>query len=208
MDTHIARDKGCRELTQKLAEKLGCFAIAGKYSRLLIDLNRKEGEEELIVKASDKVLVPGNQNLSSEEINRRIERYYRPYYAKIEKHIDALNACQIKPVVFSVHSFTPQLKGGAFRPWQAGILFHRPQLMASFVFSNLKQKTNKVVAQNVPYDLRRYDTGTAVHFAKMYGLDYALIEIRDDEFADIEKGSTEWTEILSPILAEYTGLSV
>lgn len=205
LDTHIARDKGCYALTRKLAEKLGCFAVAGKYSRLLIDLNRNEDEQELIVAESDQTLIPGNQNLSAEEREKRILQYYRPYYAAVEKQLDALTACQIKPVIFSVHSFTPQLKGGAFRPWQAGILFHRPQPMASFVFSSLKQKTNKVVAQNVPYDLRRYDTGTAVHFAKMYGLDYALIEIRDDEFADIEKGSTEWAEILSPILAEYAG---
>ena len=54
LDTHIARDKGCKEITRLLAQKLGCFAIMGNYSRLLIDLNRRVDEDELIVDFGNK----------------------------------------------------------------------------------------------------------------------------------------------------------
>ena len=63
LDTHIARDKGCRELTETLAQKLGCTAFLAGYSRLFVDYNRRETEASLIVDESDKVIIPGNQNL-------------------------------------------------------------------------------------------------------------------------------------------------
>ena len=89
LDTHIARDKGCGKLTEVLAQKLGCTAFLAGYSRLFIDVNRREEEAELIVDESDKILIPGNQNISPSERQYRIENYHRPYYqaimAKIQK---------------------------------------------------------------------------------------------------------------------------
>ena len=60
LDTHIARDKGCKELTEVLAQKLGCTAFIAGYSRLFIDYNRRENEDSLILDESDKVLILGN----------------------------------------------------------------------------------------------------------------------------------------------------
>ena len=60
LDTHIARDKGAREVARLLAQKLNCYAILGKYSRLLVDLNRRSNENESIVTSSDKVMIPAN----------------------------------------------------------------------------------------------------------------------------------------------------
>ena len=108
LDTHIARDKGCKEVTQKLAERLGCFAVMGGYSRLLIDLNRAVDEDELIVAESDKIPVPGNRSLSAEEKEKRVSRYYRPYYAEIEKQISRLQLCTkncANPINGSVKTF-------------------------------------------------------------------------------------------------------
>ncbi len=202
LDTHIARDKGCKEVTQKLAERLGCFAVMGGYSRLLIDLNRAVDEDELIVAESDKIPVPGNRSLSAEEKEKRVSRYYRPYYAEIEKQISRLQKMGKQPVIFSVHSFTPQLQGGNYRPWQAGILYHRPQKLASFMYEELC-KSDKRIGENVPYDLRAYDTGAAVFCGERKGFDYALIEIRDDEFDNLEQGAEEWADLLEKILSRY-----
>jgi predicted N-formylglutamate amidohydrolase len=202
LDTHIARDKGCKEITRLLAQKLGCFAIMGNYSRLLIDLNRRVDEDELIVEVSDKVEVIGNKNLSIEERQHRINKYYHPYYAEINKQIDYLKSQGKAPIVFSIHSYTPQLKGGDYRPWHAGILYHNPSNLATYLYDEL-QNTDKNVGENVPYDLRKYNTGAAVICGEENGFDYALIEIRDDEFDNLMEGANEWSDILANILKQY-----
>ena len=205
LDTHIARDKGCKELTKKLAQRLNCCAVLGRYSRLLINLNRRENEEELIVKVSDKVVIKGNENLDKTEIKKRLDKYYFPYYKTVENQLEYIKLLGKKPVVFSIHSYTPQLKGGEYRPWQAGVLFHKPTKLAEFLYDEL-QKTDKNVGKNVPYDLRKYNTGTAVICGEEKGFDYALIEIRDDEFDNIEQGAEEWAKILGDILNKYLSI--
>lgn len=202
LNCHIARDLGAKETTRLIAEKLNCFAILGKYSRLLIDLNRKENEQELIVSVSDGTNVPSNQNISAGEKEYRLKTYYHPYYKAIEEKIKHLNSIGKKAIIFSVHSYTPQLNGGTYRPWHAGILFNKQTKLANFLFEKTKPQ-NKIIGQNVPYDLKKYKTGTVITCGEEKNLDYALIEIRDDEFADLEKGAKFWADILSDKLAAY-----
>ena len=201
-DCHIARDKGAKEVTKLIADKLNCFAILGKYSRLLIDLNRKEHEKELIVSASDGTTVPANQDLSATEKAYRLETYYKPYYEAIENKIKQINNAGKKAVIFSVHSYTPQLKGGSYRPWHAGFLFNKQTPLTDFMIDKT-QAPNKIIGVNVPYDLKKYKTGTVITCGEEKNLDYALIEIRDDEFADLEKGAKYWADILSEKLSSY-----
>ena len=71
-------------------------------------------------------------------------------------------------------------------------------------FGTLLQKiTEKNVDENVPYDLRKYNTGAAVICGEENGFDYALIEIRDDEFDNLEQGANEWSDILANLLKRY-----
>lgn len=100
LNTHIARDKGCRELTLSLAEQLGVTAFIGGYSRLLIDLNRQENEKELIVQSSDGIDIPANKNLSDEEKEKRLKSYYYPYHRAIDDKIETLIKQGIKPRIF------------------------------------------------------------------------------------------------------------
>ncbi len=202
LDRHIARDKGAAEICRILAEKLGCAAFLGKYSRLLIDLNRRVNEDELIVEESDKTLVPGNVHLDEKEKQNRIETYYKPYYGAIDAYIATLRAQGIEPVLFSIHSYTPQLRGGSYRPWHAGVLYHQPTKFAEHLYKSLSG-LGKTIGENVPYDLRKYNTGTVVVCGEEKGLDYALIEIRDDEFDDLQTGAKKWAEWLTASLESY-----
>lgn len=202
-DTHIARDKGAGCVARLLAQKLGCCAILGKYSRLLIDLNRRENEDELIVSESDGVVIPANQNIMSDERERRLNCYYRPYHEAVLRQISVLQQKGKQPVIFSVHSYTPQLKGGMYRPWNAGILWHKKTNLSAFLLQNLSDMSHKIVGENVPYDLRLYNTGTVVLCGEEKGLDYGLIEIRDDEFDQFEKGVSFWAETLADVLDKY-----
>lgn len=200
-DTHIARDKGCGKLTELLAEKLGVTAFIGEYSRLLVDLNRRENEEELIVKESDKITIPGNADISPEEKEKRLSVYYRPYHQAIENKITELKKAGITPRIFSIHGFTPQLQGGSYRPWNAGILYLEENPLVNKVNQRISEFKNLVVGQNVPYDLRRYKTGASVVHGAENNLENCLIEIRDDEFDNLEKGVAKWCDILAYALA-------
>ncbi len=203
LDTHIARDKGAREVSRLLAQKLGCYAITGKYSRLLIDLNRRTNEADLIVATSDKTDIPANLKIDETEKCKRLEKYYYPYYEAIEKQVAHIKSLGKKPVFFSVHSFTPQLKGGSYRPWNAGILWHKPSALAQFVYEKLQNRADKKVGANVPYDLQQANTGAVVICGEEKGYDYGLIEIRDNEFDNMDKGAGWWADNLADILHKY-----
>ena len=207
LDTHIARDKGCGDLTVALAAKLNCTAFIAGYSRLFIDYNRRENEDSLILAESDKIAIPGNVNLSPEERRYRIENYHRPYYRAIFEKIQQLKDAGATPVIFSVHGFTPQLKGGSFRPWNAGILYVKENPFALKILAELQKVPGLKVDANVPYDLRQYNTGAAAICGEDLGLDNAVIEIRDTEFDDIAAGVEKWAEILCPILSGFADLN-
>lgn len=200
LDTHIARDKGCKELTERLALKLGCTAFLAGYSRLFIDYNRRENEKSLIVDESDKVLIPGNQNLTDEERKCRITNYHRPYYNAIFKKIEHLQEKGITPKIFSIHGFTPQLRGGTYRPWHAGILYVKENPLAEQLLNGLKQYSELKTGANVPYDMRQYNTGASAICGEDIGLLNAVIEIRDTEFDNIAQGADKWANILADIL--------
>ena len=197
LDTHIARDKGCGALTEELAQRLGCCAFLAGYSRLFIDYNRRENEDSLIVAESDEVLIPGNQNITEREKKYRLNNYYRPYYQAIFNKIAELEAQGLTPRIFSIHGFTPQLKGGKFRPWNAGVLFYKENPFVMRLFNNLKKLSGLNVDANVPYDMRQYNTGAAVICTEQKGLENALIEIRDTEFDDMSAGVAKWSDILA-----------
>ena len=203
LNTHIARDKGAKETSILLAQKLNCYAIIGKYSRLLIDLNRRPTDDELILSCSDKVEIKGNKNLSAEEKSLRLQKYYTPYYEAIEKQIAHIKQLGKTPILFSVHSFTPQLKGGDYRPWNAGILWHKPTKLSQFVFHELQKAESKKIGENVPYDLRHCNTGAVIICGEEKGLDYSLIEVRDDEYDNLHSGSEWWSDKLAEILSRY-----
>ncbi len=200
LDTHIARDKGCKELTAKLSEKLNCTAFIAGYSRLFIDYNRRENEDSLILSESDKVLIPGNLNLTDKERQFRIENYHRPYYTAILQKIKALQQQGITPKIFSIHGFTPQLRGGNYRPWHAGVLYVKENPLALELLNGLKRYSELKTDANVPYDLRQYNTGASAICGEDIGLQNAVIEIRDTEFDDISRGADKWTNILADIL--------
>ena len=202
LDTHIARDKGCKSLTEALAKKLGATAFIAGYSRLFIDYNRRENEDSLILDESDKVLIPANKNLPQEERLYRIKNYHRPYYQAIFAKINNLKEQGITPKIFSIHGFTPQLRGGTFRPWHAGILYVKENPLALQLLEGLRHYKDLKTGANVPYDMRQYNTGASAICGEDIGLENAVIEIRDTEFEDIESGTKKWTDILADILSK------
>jgi predicted N-formylglutamate amidohydrolase len=196
-ERHIAYDIGAEGVTKRLAERLGATALTTCYSRLLIDPNRGLEDPTLIMKLSDGAVVPGNRDIDLAERQRRIDRYYLPYHAAITAEIDALIAMGVRPILVSLHSFTPFWKAFA-RPWHAGILWDRDGRLPHLLLEGLQRDTALVIGDNEPYHGALEGDTLNTHGTRR-GLAHALIEIRQDLIAH-QSGVDEWAERLALIL--------
>ncbi len=117
---HIAWDIGAAGVARELSNLLDSPAILCGTSRLVIDCNRHPGAADLIPETSDTTVIPGNQNLTEQAKQARVDRSFTPYHDEIE----AVLATRINPFVLSIHSMTPVL-AGVPRPWQISLEPHR-----------------------------------------------------------------------------------
>ncbi|MBP6014285.1 MAG: DUF1244 domain-containing protein [Alphaproteobacteria bacterium] len=195
---HIAYDIGAANVTRAMAKAFNAPAILGVYSRLLIDLNRGPDDPTLVMKLSDSAIIPGNAKADFAEVDKRIERYYRPYHDTIEAAIARARAQGIKPVIISIHSFTPEWRGNK-RPWQVGVLWSKKDgRLALPLLEALRRESDLTVGDNQPYTGELEGDCMAQH-ALAHGLAHVLIEIRQDLIAD-EAGAAKWAARLTPIL--------
>ncbi len=121
LDSHIAWDAGSRPLARHCARHFRCAYHEGRYSRLVIDLNRSPHHRELIPKISFGVRVPGNADLTPAERQARIRRYYEPYRAALRHDIERTARIGIC-LHLSFHTFTPRL-AGVTRRADVGVLY-------------------------------------------------------------------------------------
>jgi predicted N-formylglutamate amidohydrolase len=195
---HIAWDIGAAGVVRHMAARLGAFAILQSYSRLVIDCNRDPRVPTSIATISEDTPIPGNENLSQEEREKRIAEIYRPYHDRIAAELDRRRAAGIPTLLVAIHSFTPVYRGVA-RPWHAGMLYNRDNRLAQTMIELLKAEGGLVVGDNQPYAVSDESDYTIPVHAEKRGLPYGEIEIRQDLIAD-EAGQAEWAERIARLL--------
>src|SRR5690606_8517896 len=94
-------------------------AVLARFSRLLCDPNRPEDAPTLFRDTAEGLPVELNTALAEPERALRIAEYYRPYHATL----DATLGASLAPVLFSLHSFTPEYEGDP-RAMELGVLFN------------------------------------------------------------------------------------
>lgn len=197
---HIAWDIGAAAVTRHLAARLDACAVLATYSRLVIDLNRVPGAADSIPAVSDDTPVPGNQGLTEAEEQARIDALFTPYHAEITSRLHHLWRITGKaPVLFSIHSFTPTMRGGgAPRPWHVGVLWDSDGRLALPLMEGLAGDPALIVGDNEPYSGWVVGYTVAAH-AGSAGLARAAVEIRQDLIAS-EAGAAAWAERLGSVL--------
>jgi predicted N-formylglutamate amidohydrolase len=195
---HIAWDIGAAGVVRHMAARLGAFAILQSYSRLVIDCNRDPRVPTSIATISEDTPIPGNENLSQEEREKRIAEIYRPYHDRIAAELDRRRAAGIPTLLVAIHSFTPVYRGVA-RPWHAGMLYNRDNRLAQTMIELLRAEGGLVVGDNQPYAVSDESDYTIPVHAEKRGLPYGEIEIRQDLIAD-EAGQAEWAERIARLL--------
>ena len=195
---HIAYDIGAAWLTRALAARLCAPALLTTYSRLLIDPNRGGDDPTLVMRISDRAVIPGNAHIDEAEVARRKRHYWTPYRAEIDARTARMCATGVIPALISIHSFTPVWRGTP-RPWHVAALWDcDDRLAAPFMASLRAQGLN--VGDNEPYDgALRGDT--MFDHATLPGFAHLLIEVRQDLIAT-PAGVAEWAGRLAPVLAD------
>jgi predicted N-formylglutamate amidohydrolase len=200
LDQHIGWDIGIADLARKLAAALDAPAVLAGYSRLVIDCNRRLDDPTSIAQESDKIPVPGNRGLSTEDRRGRQEAIFKPYHAEIEAMIARKRKAGPDPAILSLHSFTPRMNGFA-RPWHVGILWNRDPRLPVPLMARLIQEEGLVVGDNEPYSGKDEHGYSVIAHAEKIGLPHGLIEMRQDLIGD-DAGVARWAETLIRVLRD------
>jgi predicted N-formylglutamate amidohydrolase len=193
MDDHVAVDIGVAPLGERLCASLGCPGILGGVSRLVIDLNREEDAPGLIPLISDGRRIPGNEDLSPEARDKRLD-YWHSYHQHIA---NAIGEMQPK-LLISLHSFTPRLAtSDEPRPWEIGILYNEDERAARIALPLLAAVGIKA-GDNLPYSGKILNATMNRH-GEANAIPYLGIEVRQDLLGNQEDIEI-WSERLAQIV--------
>ncbi len=211
---HIAWDIGVAGTGTGLVRMLDAATVAQRYSRLVIDCNRRPGHPTSIAPHSDCTAVPGNEGLGEADRAARVREIFTPYHDGIARLLDARRAAGLETVLVALHSFTPRLRradrptavpgvasGSGDRPWHAGVLHHHDPRFALLLRDLLQQEGDLVVGDNEPYALSDLDDYTVPVHGEQRGLPHVEIEIRQDLIAD-RAGEAHWAVRLGRLLPQ------
>jgi len=207
LERHIAWDIGIEGVTTLLSDKLRSTYIYQRYSRLVIDCNRRPGSAQSIMLVSDGTEIPGNRNLRAEEVRARESEILDPYHQAIEQELDRRKAAGRPTVIFAMHSCTPVF-GGEARPWHIGMIAHSDWRIGQRLIDLLTAETDLCVGKNKPYEVSMEMDYTVPVHCEGRGLPYVEIEIRQDLIASAA-GQREWAnrlEGLLPRVVEQSGV--
>jgi predicted N-formylglutamate amidohydrolase len=195
MARHIAWDVGAAGVVRELGRLLDGPVILSDFSRLVIDPNRGEDDPTLVMKLYDGTIIPANRHAGPEEVERRLDRLYRPYHAAYAR----LAALRPDRVIVAVHSFTPCLRGRAPRPWHVGVLHsHLDERLSKSLIARLQAEVDLCVGDNEPYS--GHLPGDAIdRHALRVRRHNTLIEVRNDLIGTPEH-QAHWAARLAPIL--------
>jgi N-formylglutamate deformylase len=95
-------------------EEIGCSVLVARYSRLVVDLNRPPDDAPLYTTATTGLIPaalfdgtpvyrPGAAPSAVEKLER-VERYWRPYHARLEGELARLREAHGTAVLFEAHS--------------------------------------------------------------------------------------------------------
>lgn len=200
LSRHIAYDIGIVPLARRLADRLDAPCVMNNYSRLVIDPNRSVDDPTSICVVSDGTVIPGNRGLTETDQRLRARTFCEPYHQAIESTLAGFAARGIAPAFVSLHSFTPDFRGGP-RPWHIGVLYDEDDRMARLLMQRLSVDSSLCIGDNQPYSGRRGYGYTVDTHAMARGLPNALIEVRQDLIADPAEAMA-WADRLAGVLAD------
>jgi predicted N-formylglutamate amidohydrolase len=181
LSEHIAWDPGAALLARIVGRRLGAPCHLGRWSRLLVDLNRSLGHRKLMAAETFGIAVPGNRAISRDERDRRLARYYYPYRDAVTTDVlatlERTGAC----LHLSIHSFTPVV-GGVVRRTDIGLLYDPARWREAALARRLRARLAPAgfrVRMNDPY--RGTSDGFTTRLRRRLPARYVALEIETNQ---------------------------
>lgn len=176
---HIAWDPGALAVARGLAARLKAVLIHAPVSRLVYDCNRAPDMVGAMPAQSEVFAIPGNAAITPQDRLARVEAIYLPWVEGLHGLIARRIALGLRPVVVTVHSFTP-VYNGKQRRVEFGVIHDADAHFAVAVQSAATRLTRLNVQLNAPYSAADDVTHTLRLQATPYGLPNVMLEIRND----------------------------
>ena len=195
---HVAYDIGIDAVAHALSARFNATLIVANYSRLVIDCNRHPGSAGSIPSVSDNTVVPGNKNLSDDDIKSREDEIFDAYHSSVGNRISIMRSENKNPILISLHSFTPVI-GGQFRPWEIGILFKDDERLSAPLIKKLREQKELNIGDNKPYSGSEPAGYTIDYHVEPLNLLSVAVEFRQD-LIEFESGAVRWANIFGDAL--------
>jgi predicted N-formylglutamate amidohydrolase len=196
--THIAWDPGALGLARGLATRLDATLVAATVSRLVYDCNRSPDRAGAMADRSESYTIPGNTGLTGAERVARTRAVYLPFHAELRGQISQRMAKGLRPVIVTIHSFTPSWFGTARRV-EFGVIHDADATLADQVVKAAQEMTPLNTRLNAPYSAADDVTHTLRLQATPYGLPNVMLEVRNDLIADAV-AQDRMADLLAPVL--------
>lgn len=146
LKSHRGWDEGALPIAQILAKSFGTKLIAGKFSRLLVDLNRTTDNKNIFSDFTRELAEPVKEKI--------VSAFHSPYWTEVESAAEKLLRSNHKVLHLGIHSFTPVLKGKK-RKTDIGLLFDSNRTKEKAFCSSwkklLQEGCDLKIHHNLPY---------------------------------------------------------
>lgn len=194
---HWGWDIGAERFVRSMIELQEAVAVLSRFSRLLCDVNRSLEQDDLIRTQVLGDPVEFNQELSSEEIDARVERYHEPYHDAVDAHLARATTANPDLFLVSVHTFTPVL-AGEVRDMEIGLLFDDGQPYVHDIYDAVRAQDFDV-ALNEPYSGKEGLIYSVERHGTNHDVRFLEIEIRND-LVDTPSGARDVAQRISSAL--------
>jgi predicted N-formylglutamate amidohydrolase len=195
---HIAWDPGALATARALAERLDAVLVHAPVSRLVYDCNRAPDLPGAMPARSELHDIPGNAAISSAERLARTQAVYLPWVHGLHGLLMQRIAAGLRPVVVTIHSFTPVYFGKPRRV-EFGVIHDADPALALAIHDAARHLTRLNTELNAPYSALDDVTHTLRVQATPYGLPNAMLEIRNDLIAD-DTACAAMADMLAPVI--------
>lgn len=197
--SHIAWDPGALAVARLLAAKLDGTLIHQRFSRLIYDCNRPPESPAAMPEKSEIYDVPGNRDLAPADRYARTAALYVPFHDRVTREIERVVERGVRPVVVTVHSFTP-VYFGKVRDVEIGILHDTDTRLADAMLEFANGGSYRV-ERNSPYGPEDGVTHSLRLHAIPYGHPNVMIEVRNDLISD-SAGQEIMADYLAAVIAK------
>ncbi len=193
LNSHRGYDRGALAFARRAAARFNAPLFAATTSRLLVDLNRRQGHPTLFSEITRALDAPSRQAI--------IARYHRPHREQVRRAVAERIADGRVVLHIACHSFTPILRGRE-RSMDAALLYD-PARAAEHHFCALWKQALAVrapsllVRRNAPY--KGVSDGLATWLRTLFPAQYLGIELELNQRA-FTRDRAQWRTLCTAVL--------